>query len=725
MPDWLSTTRIGPLTGAADQSPPPLQDTTRWGVNGVDEGVIVDFDGRTYIYFGDVRPNSLSNTDVQFNRDLIAWTTDPLVQTQGGHVAQGWMFYLPNSNQQPGPAKTEQADWYFCDKCYSLFFGKNASDAGRCVYDNGLHRAVGYEFYIPNFEEGATAAMGQPDWHFCGNCNGMCYAPNFVPTGGCPGTSPPGGNHAPVGWTFALPNNTQGASAATGQADWRYCGYCRSLFFDGYIHKGACPSAPGGGLRLTPVLKSGTNELGEFYGFEGSPPVGATKSDERPGGAFVWNGRVYVFAGVSAPKYSGQTRPGNPQFGNYLLSTSTPDQATPLTTHYLVSPRIGKCRLDDGTALSHAPLGEYFYVSLSVIGASSSWRRCKWCEGLYELVPGDPGVCFGSPEGHEPYSDNFEVYQGSLDNSDHQSNWRRCAHCLMLVYNGYPSKQRCPYNGGSHDLAQSPPYSISFSSDAEADDERSDGKWRYCAQCQCLVFTLFDDLTISGWTPYVTTAANHPDLPEPPTADGVTFSGQAAVMISHRYGWNERFNPGFVLACWHLPLNTGPRLEDLLYFEPKGGIPTVPREGIWTPDSSALSPTNLFDYVCKDDPNCAGGYTETSLLWLPGPRLWMMTYTKAHPPKDIPDCSSRPIYARFAGHITDLGSAVDVPIFDPSTRPADGSLLVGPTSYSYGLFPLERYTTWDSRTGILDLFHLLSLFDPYQVQIMRTQIRLP
>jgi hypothetical protein len=30
VPTWLSTTRIGPLTGPADQNPPPLQDTRRW-----------------------------------------------------------------------------------------------------------------------------------------------------------------------------------------------------------------------------------------------------------------------------------------------------------------------------------------------------------------------------------------------------------------------------------------------------------------------------------------------------------------------------------------------------------------------------------------------------------------------------------------------------------------------------------------------------------------------
>jgi hypothetical protein len=475
MPTWLSTQRIGPLTGPANQNPPPLQDTTRWGVLGVDEGVSVVFHGRTYIYFGDVNPYPYD--EGRLNLDLIAWTSEPHVHTHGGHLAVGWEFYLPNSSQQHGPASTQQPNWRYCVKCYSLFYCPTGTGAGRCMYDNGLHNYAGYEFYLPNLEQRATPSMGQPDWHYCGKCNGLCYAPNYFPTGSCPA----GGTHAPIGWTFVLPNDVQGATSSTGQKDWRYCGHCKGLFFDGYVHKGACPSAPGGGLRLTPLLESGTNENGQFYPFQGEPLVGATKSFERPSGAFVWLDRVYVFAGVSAPKYSERIPPGNPQFGTYLLSTSTPDQPTPLTTHYLFSPRIGKCTMPDGTVRSHNPLGYYFYVSYAPAGVFTKWRRCKWCESLFEFVSGNSGHCFGNPAGHSPYDDSFSVYEGSVDTADHQSNWHRCAKCLMLFFNGYPSKQRCPAPGGTHDLANSPSYSMAFTSNSDADEARQDGGWRYCS----------------------------------------------------------------------------------------------------------------------------------------------------------------------------------------------------------------------------------------------------
>ena len=158
------------------------------------------------------------------------------------------------------------AELRYCVKCFSLFYCPSGkTGAGRCTYDNGLHNLAGSEFYLPNLEEGAAPSTGQPDWRYCDKCNGLCYAPNKVPTGSCPA----GGTHNPVGWTFVLPNNMQGATTATGQADWRYCAYCKGLFFDGYVHKGACPAAPGGGLRLTPVLESGTPESGRFYPFRG------------------------------------------------------------------------------------------------------------------------------------------------------------------------------------------------------------------------------------------------------------------------------------------------------------------------------------------------------------------------------------------------------------------------------------------------------------------------
>jgi hypothetical protein len=334
-----------------------------WGVHGVDEGVSVIFQDRTYIYFGDVAPNP-QDPDYQsrLNLDLIAWTSEP---------------------QAAGLALLRQMQW-------PLLCAQQGVAARRAAR--------------------TTPSAGRS------SCRITCK----------------GRRRQPVSRTGGIALTARGS----------------------YVHKGACPAAPGGGLRITPVLESGTPEKGQFYAFEGQPLVGVTKSLERPGGAFVWNGRVYVFANVYT-KSSGQARPGNPQYGTYLLSTSTPDHSTPLTTHYLVSPRIGKCTLANGEIRSHQPLGIYFSVPRAPAGASTSWRRCKWCEGLFTLVSGNAGHCFGNPTGHSPYADSLTISEGAVDTADHQANWRHCAKCMMLFYNGYPSKYRCPA-GGTHDLANSP-----------------------------------------------------------------------------------------------------------------------------------------------------------------------------------------------------------------------------------------------------------------------------
>jgi hypothetical protein len=44
--------------------------------------------------------------------------------------------------------------------------------------------------------------------------------------------------------------------------------------------------------------------------------------------------------------------------------------------------------------------------------------------------------------------------------------------------------------------------------------------------------------------------------------------------------------------------------------------------------------------------------------------------------------------------------------------------------WAYGAFLLKRYTRWNGETGELDLYYLLSFGSPYQVQVMRTTLRL-
>jgi hypothetical protein len=47
------------------------------------------------------------------------------------------------------------------------------------------------------------------------------------------------------------------------------------------------------------------------------------------------------------------------------------------------------------------------------------------------------------------------------------------------------------------------------------------------------------------------------------------------------------------------------------------------------------------------------------------------------------------------------------------------------TPSPYGAFILNRFTKWDPSARELTLAYLMSTFNPYQVQVMQTRLRLP
>lgn len=436
MPEFIpiSIRRIGQITGVLDPQRWPLLTNTRlWGVDGVDLGANAEHLGRLYIFFGDVAatdeilvpdvpPGGPGPKQIR-NSDLIAWTTDPEVLEHGGHWAPegSWEFFLPNREHGASEA-IGQPDWRFCGKCQLLFWAPGGHTvASRCPYDDGKHAPIGWTFCLPNDHQGATAATGQLGWRFCTRCHGLCWSPlGEVPVGLCPA----GGRHAPLGWIFALPNDRQGAGESTGQGNWRFCGGCESLFFDGFASKGVCPGPidnlgrpipNGGGNRLEAVRAGKT-----FFPFTATNPVGVTASLETPGGAFSHNGRVYVFVNVAPARYSEQVRPGDPAFGTYLTSSGAPDRPEPFITEFLFSPRIGACdRPDIGALASHDPRGFMFVLQKDAHG---EWQICRECAAFFR-VGGDNGHCFGtggSP--HVPTGDRFTLPVGGVNDVQNQSN---------------------------------------------------------------------------------------------------------------------------------------------------------------------------------------------------------------------------------------------------------------------------------------------------------------
>jgi hypothetical protein len=129
-----------------------------------------------------------------------------------------------------------QPDWRFCAKCASMFWN-GAADKGRCPAGGG-HLAQGSQFAIHYDANRAGADQSQYDWRFCGKCKAMYWdgGPNK-------GRCPTGGGHLAQGFNFGLNfNNHPGGPA---QSDWRFCDKCCDLFWNGAAGKGVC--AAGGG----------------------------------------------------------------------------------------------------------------------------------------------------------------------------------------------------------------------------------------------------------------------------------------------------------------------------------------------------------------------------------------------------------------------------------------------------------------------------------------------
>jgi len=124
----------------------------------------------------------------------------------------------------------------FCHKCQSLFHpGSKASGEqdGLCPA-GGEHEAMGYVFEFPIHE--TETATAQSRWRSCGKCKAMFFD-GYQTKGRCPA----GGGHRREDRfrdTFALPHSVPGTPRA--QTEWRFCGKCQVMFYNGYPAKGRC-----------------------------------------------------------------------------------------------------------------------------------------------------------------------------------------------------------------------------------------------------------------------------------------------------------------------------------------------------------------------------------------------------------------------------------------------------------------------------------------------------
>ncbi|GAA2678941.1 CAP domain-containing protein [Streptomyces lunalinharesii] len=135
---------------------------------------------------------------------------------------------------------TTLLDWRSCYKCQTLFFDM-LPEKGDCPAGGG-HKAWGFAY---GFSSDATESPTQQiNWRQCGKCYAL-YFDGFLDN---KGVCPTGGGHQASGYMCAVLHDGS-VETPTRQTNWRSCGKCQAMFFDGFPEKGAC--ATGGGHQAS------------------------------------------------------------------------------------------------------------------------------------------------------------------------------------------------------------------------------------------------------------------------------------------------------------------------------------------------------------------------------------------------------------------------------------------------------------------------------------------
>jgi hypothetical protein len=287
--------------------------------------------------------------------------------------------------------------------------------------------------------------MAQRDWRFCGKCFTMFFD-GYPDKGACPG----GGKHQAAGYNFVLPFGM--APGPQSQGSWTYCNKCHSLFFNGDpAHRGVCQL---GGSH------DGTGALNFVL------PVGVPGSATQQAGWRHCNKCRQMFWDGVADK--GHCAAGGPHVAGGLLFTMPHDPVGP----FPFTPAI--------------PIGN--------IGAQNDWRCCGQCNMMFWNGGADKGACaIGGP--HQAFGFDFFLPLGAEDQPHAQSDWRCCVKCASLFWNGdHTNTGLCP-RGGAHDAGATFHFALPHSL---PEVPLAQTHWRHCGKCRSM---FFDGAEMKGTCP--------------------------------------------------------------------------------------------------------------------------------------------------------------------------------------------------------------------------------
>ena len=390
------------------------------------------------------------------------------------------------------------------------------------------------------------------------------------------------------------------------------------------------------------------------------------------------------------------------------------------------------------------------------VDGQRSWRFCVKCFELFFDGYDDKGVCpHGGP--HRTHPDSYQfVLPHDATPVEGQREWRFCRRCYALFYDGYPDKGVCSAGGVAFTLTpvmngpHFAPFKVSGPIGELLTNETPTGAFSYGGRVWVFIWVghqrdqahpagsylvskgdphlpgpfreefLFSPLRFdskSFWqvAPVVVSNAEHPGLPRS-TGDGLIVFGHGADAV---------LGTDAVHLAW-MPLRegvrSGPVFEGVQYFTDD---PDPARR--WSPNQDDA--VALFRRP---------RYTSVSAAWLEGPRRWVVLYSKANEA----EAPTGAVVAHFGPTPWDWSDEVE--LFNPCVEgaftkymhwpwrddirkhdPPGLSHLEDHPGWAYGAFLMQPFTQWNNSTRELNLYYLLSLSSPYQVQVMFSRVRLP
>jgi hypothetical protein len=223
------------------------------------------------------------------------------------------------------------------------------------------------------------------------------------------------------------------------------------------------------------------------------------------------------------------------------------------------------------------------------------------------------------------------------------------------------------------------------------------------------------------------------------SGDGLILFGQSGDGTNR--GWGNQY-AGVFLAWMPLHPVMGPETDHVWY---------------WTNAQDPAQRWSLFDGDAKPLFATRWDWSSLSVGRIPQTGQWILLYQRAFRAKNAgePEAPEESIVARISSTpwgFLDATENGEIELFNPvrdgayQVRAGDGTILrrgfmyrerspfpdgldhlepqIGGKSFAYGAYLLNRYTRYEAGSRILTIYYLMSTATPYQVQLMKSEIRL-